>query len=279
MNNLQHIVGIWWNTSNPNPRLPSYILPSLIQDNVEKILLVTSLDATLESLWWEAADKAYQNTSSKISILQVFRDEFFQNAAPVSFRAQEWTNTYDQTCWLQLWSEVENRIPEPQEAAINNYISHFWCLHGEILAKIYAVRHAFWFYDISQSPQTWVLESIWWPQEQIFNIFREIISEVPPEAFQRIFWKSFVKNSVNKIITPRKSMVVQYSEATRKVGKKRKSIEYLSDTNQWDILSHYHWSHQKKSGLHHDIESIHKYVDPKTYQEFWSDITNTHPSF
>lgn len=275
MTKLTHIIGIWGNIAPPNPRLPAYIIPSLIRDEVTNILLVTSLDAVTKSLSWENAKKAFRHTTSKLSILKTFRNEFFSESAQVAFEEQKWTDYYSDSCWLGLWDQVENYASCEQKVKIEQYLKHFWKIHDEDLAKIYAVRHAFWFFDISRSQKDGLLESVWWPQEQVFNIFRIIISKIPNEVFVSIFWESFIKNSISKTVIPSKSRVIPYWEATRKVGGKRKSIEYQIWQDQWSILTHYQWSHQLKSWLYSDIDRIYRHVDPSLYEEFWKDITNS----
>lgn len=276
MNTINRIIWIGWNISRPNPRLSAYIIPSLIDEiskNINKIILVSSLDASKKNAPDKrAASEIEFNTFQKIKFLIEFRNKFFPESPSTQFEPHEESNEIDEIQWILLWNELEKVFTHEEKEFIFSTFSKFIGKDAIDKAKIYSVRHAFWFFDIWFQSTLSNLESIWWPQEIIFNIIREKISILPIETLERLVSKKIIKNKVHRIIYPYASKVIQYWDATRKTGSQRVSIEYPV-WKSWEIWAYYNSRLQKKSQLDSDISLIHRYVNPQDYQDFWYEFS------
>ena len=275
MKNYTHLIGIGWNPSPPNPRLPAYVIPSLVRQDVGNIIFVSSLDASLKNTKnSEEKEKIRFHTEKKIELLKTFREKFFDSSGLVSSSIKSQSDDYEDTSWLQLWNEIEALLSTKDRDCISHFFENCKKVSSWNQSKIYATRHAFWFYDLSFSKDTPdSIESVWWPQEKVFNIIRETSLKVSDEILFSLFWQKVYKNKVHRIIYPHSSRVVPYGEATRKVGKNRKSIEFSLWESESSIEEHYLWRHQKKAWLNGDIDLIHKYVSPTDYWDFFSDFS------
>lgn len=277
MNTASRIIWIWWNISRPNPRLPAYIIPSLIEsisDNVTSITLVSSLDASKKNAPdIKAANEIEFNTLQKIRFLTEFRNQFFPKSPSVQFEPHEESNEIDEIQWIELWNELEKTCTSNEKDYLLNTLTKLAGKDSIDAGKIYSVRHAFWFFDIWFQSPLWQLESIGWPQESFFNFIREKIYTLAENSLERIFSRDIVKSKVNRIIHPYDSKVIQYWDATRKTGNNRVSLEYPLESS-WDISNHYNGRLEKKSHLDTDITLIHQHITPQDYWDFWCDFSN-----
>lgn len=277
MNRYNQVIGIWWNISQPNPRLPAYVIPALlgtIWERAHEIILVSSLDASKKNAENDSdARKIEFNTLQKIKCLAQFKQTFYPHGPNISFEAHTESDEIEDAVWLEIWWEIE-KICTPNEIEyIQNILSNFAGKHSLETAKIYAVRHAIWFFDIWFESSPEIFETLWWPQETIFNKVRDKISSLSPRILDQILQRQTVKNDVRRVIYPYTSRVIQYWEATRKSWKRRISVEYPI-SERWNIWDHYNQRLARKSNLHSDIWLIYEHINPEAYQDFWNDFSH-----
>lgn len=274
MESCTHIIWIWWNANKPNPRLPAYIIPSLVSQEVTKIIFTSSVDCSKKNAKNSVeSERILFETDQKLILLQKFRDAFFDTSASLKVDIEKESNNVEDSCWLNIWWELEKHLSEIENQEVQKFLIRIGYNIPVRHAKIYAVRHVFWFYDLSFSEkETHWFTSIWWPSEKIFNIIRNAVSKIEESRLLQIFWNQVYKNEIKKIIFPFKSRVVPYWQGTRKSGKKSLSLEYETQEWWWDILEHYSWRHHVKSHLHTDIQIIHGVVSPPDYQDFYQDF-------
>jgi len=115
MKDYTHVIWIWWNIHQPNPRLPAYIIPSLVRDNVSQILLTSSLDAAKKFSDGEyASEKIWFETNQKLQFLHEFWETFFPEGPHISIGIESESDKYEHHTWLRLWNIVDGLLTQSE---------------------------------------------------------------------------------------------------------------------------------------------------------------------
>lgn len=268
------IIGIGGSSASPNPRLPAYIYPSLVHSESD-ILLVSSQNGAIEYNYSKKEkDLIIFNTRKKLELLGKFIEEFYPQKKVIGTDYSNETDDIDLDLWLLIWEQFESLLSDEEKNTVYGTLNRYNKSDSLEKAKAYAIRHSFWFKDLSlkRDPhlqQYSSLKSVGGPAESFFNFIREKIDTIPLDTLRSIILQDLTRNKVERLIYAFEHKVVPYGEATRKSGNKVISIEY-PDNSDASIVQYYCSSpHCVKSNLNTDIEVILRTLSSDQYQTFW----------